>query len=63
MENSEKTGEYNSQNQHLNDETESLRTIDEIQDLNNADESSLRNFEYFDRLVASRDNVEFQGLN
>ena len=63
MENSERTGEYNSQNQHLNDETESLRTIDEIQDLNNADESSLHNFEYFDRLVASRDNVESQGLN
>ena len=32
MENSERTGEYNIRIQHLGDDTESLRTIDEIQD-------------------------------
>ena len=42
MENSERTGECNSRNQHLGDETELLRTIDEIQDSNNADESHKR---------------------
>ena len=63
MENSERTGEYNIRIQHLGDDAESLRTIDEIQDSNDINESGLSNIDYFDRLIASRDNVGSQGLN
>ena len=63
MENVGRTGEYNSWNQHLGDETKSLRTIDDIQDFNDTDESSLHNIEYFDRIDSSGDNVGSQGLN
>ena len=64
MENSERTGEYKIRIQHIGDEAESLRTIDEIHDSNDINESGLSsNIDYFDRLVASRDNVGSQGLN
>ena len=57
MKNSERTGIYNSRTQHSCDDAESLRTIDEIQDLNDVNESSPSNIDYFDRLVANSDNV------
>ena len=63
MEHSERTGEYNIRIQHLGDDTESLRSIDEIQDSNDINESGLSNIDYFDKLIASRDNVGSQGLN
>ena len=62
MENSEKTGEYNSRNQHSVDDVESLRTINEIQNSNDDNESSLYNIDYFYRLVANSDNVGSQCL-
>ena len=63
MENSERTGEYNIRIQHLGDDAESLRTIDEIQYSNDINASGLSNIDYFDRLIASRDNVGSQVLN
>ena len=63
MENSKKTGEYNNPFLNVNDETESLRTIDDIHISNEVDDSDLQSFNNLYNSIASNDRAGSQGLN
>ena len=63
MENSKKTGEYNNRFLIVNDETESLRTIDDIHNSNEVDDSDLESFDNLNNSIASNDRAGSQGLN
>ena len=61
MENSEKTREYSSRYLDLSDEAESLRTIDEVEDLIQNDESSPLNINNLETIVANNERLGSQG--
>ena len=61
MENSEKTREYHSRYLDLSDEAESLRTIDEVEDLIQNDESSPPNINNLETIVANNERLGSQG--
>ena len=63
MENSKKTGKYNNRFLIVNDETESLRTIDDIHNSNEVDDSDLESFDNLNNSIASSDRTGSQGLN
>ena len=63
MENSKKTGGYNNRFLIVNDETESLRTIDDIHNSNEVDDSDLESFDNLNNSIASNDRAGSQGLN
>ena len=63
MENLRKSGEYNNRFLNVTDEIESLRTIDEIHDLNDVEESESRSVNNIDISVERNDRLGPQGLN
>ena len=60
MENSRKLGEYNNRFSNVIDETEPLRTIDKIYDLNDVDESDSGSV---NNIIIRNDRLGSHGLN
>ena len=63
MENLRKSGEYNNQFLNVNDETESLRTIDDIHNSNEVDDSDLESVNNLNNSITSNNRAGSQGLN